>query len=188
MLWFTSDLHFGHEAVIRYANRPFTDLATMHEALITNWNQRVKPDDTIYVVGDLALCRFSDFEPLAQRLQGRKFLIQGNHDHYSLAQYGRVGFTVLQEAKLKLAGRMVRLSHYPWALPWWKRPFAYKSELRFMELRPPRVPGEILMHGHTHQRYRTTQDGRLHIGVDAWDYRPVSAREIESLLSQMGKG
>jgi calcineurin-like phosphoesterase family protein len=183
MDWFTSDLHFGHEGVIRYCDRPFTNLEEMHETLVSRWNECIKPDDNVYVVGDMALCPFKEFEPIAKRLNGKKFLIRGNHDGYSNGQYERLGFKTFYELKMKIAGQMVRLSHYPYALPWYKRPFAYKSELRFMEKRPPKIKGEFLMHGHTHTKYRESQN-RIHVGVDAWDFYPVSSREVESILNK----
>lgn len=186
MIWFTSDLHFGHAGVIRYCGRPFTTLEEMHEALIKNWNECVREGDTVYVLGDLALCPFRDFEPIAKRLKGRKILIRGNHDAYSEGQYARAGFTVYHELKMKLAGSIVRLSHYPYAMPWWKRPFAFKSELRFMEKRPPQIPGEFLLHGHTHMHYKR-RGNMIHVGVDAW-HRPVSQREIESLIGKATHG
>lgn len=186
MIWFTSDLHFGHAGVIRYCGRPFASLDEMHEALIKNWNECVGEGDTIYVLGDLALCPFRDFEPIAKRLKGRKILIRGNHDSYSEGQYARAGFTVYHELKMKLAGYMVRLSHYPYAVPWYRRPFVYKSELRYMEKRPPKIPGEFLLHGHTHMHYKI-RGNMIHVGVDAW-HRPVSQREIESLIGKATHG
>jgi calcineurin-like phosphoesterase family protein len=181
MNYFTSDLHFGHAAVIDYCKRPFTNLHQMHTTIIKRWNERIKPHDTVFVLGDMALCRFRDFEPIANQLQGTKVLVRGNHDHYSEGQYRRLGFTVYHEVKMKLAGQMVRLSHYPYAVAWYRRPFAYKSELRFLDKRPPRVAGEWLLHGHTHSKSQIV-DNRIHVGVDAWSFYPVSQREIESLI------
>ncbi len=186
MIWFTSDLHFGHEGVIRYCNRPFANLDEMHAALIKRWNERVRPDDTVYVIGDLALCHFSVFAPLAAQLNGTKILIQGNHDHYSVGQYRKLGFTVYREVTMKLAGKIVRLSHYPYALPWYKRLLAFKSELRFMDRRPPRIPGEILIHGHTHMKYQSAGN-RIHVGVDAWNFYPASLSQIERLINLIGQ-
>ena len=54
MIYFTSDLHFGHENVIRFNNRPFRDEREMSRVLITNYNSIVRPDDTVYLLGDLA--------------------------------------------------------------------------------------------------------------------------------------
>lgn len=183
MIWFISDTHWGHNSILTYCQRPFKDVTEMNEALIINWNKCVQPQDTIYVVGDMALCPFKEFEPMAKRLNGTKILIQGNHDHYSIGQYNKLGFTVFQEVKMKIAGKTVRLSHYPYALPWYKRPFAFKSELRFMDRRPPKIEGEWLIHGHCHAKYKRVGN-RLHVGVDANNFRPVSIQEIESWMSK----
>lgn len=182
MIYFTSDLHFGHAAVIGYTKRPFKDVNEMNEALIANWNKYVRPEDTIYVLGDLALCPFKEFEPIAKRLNGTKILVKGNHDHYKDGQYNRLGFTVFHEIKMKISGKIVRLSHYPYALPWYKRLFAFKSELRFMDRRPPEIKGEFLLHGHTHMKDKKIGN-RIHVGIDAWNYRPVKITEIESLIN-----
>lgn len=183
MIWFTSDLHFGHEQILKFCHRPFADLSEMHDELTKRWNNCVSPEDTIYVLGDMALCSFKEFAPIAKQMNGKKFLIKGNHDHFSDGQYAQIGFTVLHEVKLKLCGKMVRLSHYPYALPWYKRLFAFRSELRFMDRRPPQIKGEFLLHGHTHTKYKR-QGNRIHVGADAWDYQPVSLRQIESLLNK----
>ena len=50
--WITSDTHLGHSRIIQYTNRPFPDVGAMDEALIANWNDRVKDDDTVYHLGD----------------------------------------------------------------------------------------------------------------------------------------
>ena len=49
MIYFTADTHFGHENVIRFCGRPFSCAAEMDEALIANWNSRVKGNDTVYI-------------------------------------------------------------------------------------------------------------------------------------------
>lgn len=53
MIYFTADTHFWHENIIRFCNRPFTCAAEMDEALIANWNSRVKGNDIIYILGDM---------------------------------------------------------------------------------------------------------------------------------------
>lgn len=186
MIYFTSDLHFGHDGVIEYCKRPFKDATEMAETLVKRWNERVKPTDTVYVIGDLSLCKFSEFEPYGKQLNGTKFLVKGNHDHYTVSQYNKLGFTVILEAKIAFFGKIFRLSHYPYAMPWYKRPFAYKSELRFMELRPPKIKGEFLIHGHTHMPYKR-RDNMIHVGVDAWNFYPVSMKELESLVNKGSK-
>lgn len=183
MIWFTSDLHFGHKQILSYCPRPWETLDQMHNGLIENWNDSVQEDDEVFILGDLALCGFQEFSEYCRALRGKKYLIKGNHDKYSNGQYNRLGIKVFHEVKMLIAGHTVRLSHYPYAPEWYRRPFVYKSELRFLERRPPRIAGEILLHGHTHTRYKRAGN-RIHVGVDAWDYRPASAREIESLISK----
>ena len=79
MIYFTADTHFGHENVIRFCSRPFSCAAEMDEALIANWNSRVKGNDTVYILGDMFF-RSVNFEEILKRLKGKKRLIVGNHD------------------------------------------------------------------------------------------------------------
>ena len=55
MIFFTSDTHFNHKAIISYCSRPFESVEEMNDRLIDNWNQVVKPNDTVYHLGDFAL-------------------------------------------------------------------------------------------------------------------------------------
>ena len=59
MIYFTSDLHLGHANIIRHCNRPFSSVVEMDETLIKNWNMRVHPDDTGYVLNERNLRRKS---------------------------------------------------------------------------------------------------------------------------------
>jgi len=55
MIWFTADTHFGHANIIRYCDRPYTDVEAMDAHLIDCWNSAVKPDDIVYHLADLTL-------------------------------------------------------------------------------------------------------------------------------------
>ena len=52
MNYYISDLHIGHENILRFDNRPFADVNEMNNKLIENWNARVCSDDTVYILGD----------------------------------------------------------------------------------------------------------------------------------------
>ena len=92
-LWFTSDTHFGHARIIEYAKRPFDSAHEMDEALIKGWNERVKPSDHIYHLGDVAMIRpRAIYHHILSRLNGHFRLVRGNHDIYHTKEYMEVGF------------------------------------------------------------------------------------------------
>ena len=51
-VFFTSDCHFNDSEIVLIFNRPFKDGDDMNTKLFHNWNQRVKPEDTVYHIGD----------------------------------------------------------------------------------------------------------------------------------------
>lgn len=53
--FFVADTHFGHEAMIRFENRPFENTKDMERQLIKNWNEVVDSEDRVYVLGILPL-------------------------------------------------------------------------------------------------------------------------------------
>lgn len=55
MIFYTSDLHFGHANAIKFDERPFTDVDDMADGMIHNWNSRVGKNDTVYILGISAL-------------------------------------------------------------------------------------------------------------------------------------
>ena len=54
-LYFTSDTHFGHGAIISHANRPFLNISEHDEELIKRWNQIVPKDGIVIHQGDFSL-------------------------------------------------------------------------------------------------------------------------------------
>ena len=81
MIYFTSNMHLGHEAVIHMCNRPFKNVEEMNRALIRNINSMVHKNDTVYLLGD-ATHRISldEANDLISKLNGHKIRIRGNHD------------------------------------------------------------------------------------------------------------
>lgn len=80
-LFFTSDPHFGHTNIIKFCNRPFKDVEEMNESIIENWNNKVGEDDDIIIGGDLFFhSRYNKCKEILERLNGKKYLVYGNHD------------------------------------------------------------------------------------------------------------
>lgn len=87
-----SDTHFGHEktcTVFKRADgsplRPFSCAEEMDEFMIKAWNERVRPNDKVYHLGDVVINR--KFLHILGRLNGDKVLIRGNHDIFKLEDY-----------------------------------------------------------------------------------------------------
>lgn len=80
-IYFTSDLHLGHENIIRFTNRPFGSVEEMNDRIIQNYNSIIHKNDLVYILGDLTYkINVEESNKLIQKLKGRKVLIRGNHD------------------------------------------------------------------------------------------------------------
>lgn len=179
MVYFTSDLHLGHKSVVHFCSRPFDSVEEMDAGLIKNWNDTVTEEDTIYVLGDVCFHKPILGLPLLQSLKGKKILIQGNHDRWSKSKYLEAGFLqILQEAKLILNGFGFKLSHYPY-LPN-ELVGCAPHDLRYPEMRPVNEGGWLLC-GHVHLNWKI-MGNQINVGVDKWDFKPVSQSQILSLV------
>src|SRR5579863_1697262 len=87
--WFISDTHFGHKNILEYEKdaRPFSTIKEMNEVIIERWNHTVNRNDIVFHLGDFAFGRHNI--SIAERLNGKKKLIMGNHDTYPSADYCR---------------------------------------------------------------------------------------------------
>ena len=91
-VFLVSDTHFGHAGVCRFTRndgvtklRPWTDPDEMDEAMIQRWNDRVRPNDKVYHLGDVVINRRA--LKTLHRLNGDKVLIRGNHDIFPDVEY-----------------------------------------------------------------------------------------------------
>lgn len=87
-----SDPHFGHSGVCRFTHddgvtkiRPWSNPDEMDEDMIKLYNDRVKPNDKVYFLGDCVINRRA--LKTLHRLNGDKVLIKGNHDIFRLEEY-----------------------------------------------------------------------------------------------------
>ena len=174
-VYFTSDLHLGHENIIKFTDRPFGCLEEMHQTLIRNINDKVKADDELYILGDFSFkLKRSRALGIRSRIECKNLhLIRGNHD---CGWSGTNAFrSVSDYLELKTTDSIFILCHYP---------FASWNGMR---------RGSIHLHGHIHSNgahnRENLEKGRriFDVGVDANEYKPVSIEDISEWFSAIKK-
>ena len=160
-VYFTSDTHFGDIRVLRIDKRPFKTLEEHDAALIANWNAVVTPDDTVWHLGDFALGPSDErVAEILAGLQGEKHLITGNNDGPgTLAAPGWASVGAYTE--LRVDETHLILCHY--AFRTWNA----------------MGRGTLNLHGHSHGLLKT-QTKQYDVGVDVWDFRPVTLEQIRT--------
>jgi calcineurin-like phosphoesterase family protein len=117
--YITSDLHFGHRNIMNFCPesraRYKNDLAYMNEKMVLEWNEIVTPEDTVYILGDVAFMSGSDAARIINRLNGTKILIEGNHDRKTLMDVNfRNAFAEVHKYLwITYNGTQVIMFHYP---------------------------------------------------------------------------
>jgi len=158
-IWVVSDTHFGHENIIRFCNRPFTNAEEMDEVLVENWNKVVKDEDIVYHLGDVY---FAQGHKHLSKLKGRKRLILGNHDEGKDKRLTDIFQKILMWRMFPEFGLL--LSHVP----------LHESSLRRGEKGDSKL---LNVHGHIHQNSSPSSDHK-NVSVEQIDSTPVN---IDSL-------
>jgi len=165
--FFTADLHLGHEAIIVHAKRPFANAAEMNRAIIRNINAACSSDDDLYVIGDFSLASARQrgaYQEWLAKIKPRVHLIAGNHDVLHRLNFlaGDVGVGFFSV-------------HYP-----------YLEVAGFVCLHDPAlalaVPNRTVLCGHVHTMWRHCKNA-INVGVDVWDFKPVSTEQIENYIA-----
>lgn len=121
--YITSDLHFGHKNIMKFCpdtRGHFTDAEQMNELMIDDWNSIVEPDDLVYILGDVAFMPANKAVPILKRLNGRKILIEGNHDVKQLKDNSfRACFEEIHKyLEVQWEKRKIVMFHYPIHKEW----------------------------------------------------------------------
>ena len=187
MLYFTSDLHFGHKNILKFGRgNTYNTIEEHDQGIIDNWNKVVKKGDEVYVLGDASLSTNVNFlKEKLEKLNGNKHLIKGNHDRLkihaelcnlniwaSIHEYLEKN-VVLNDKEYRLI-----LSHYP-----------------ILEFNGAFKPNVIHLYGHIHDMndyddiYKKLGFKALHVGLDCSNkykntdkYTPIS---LENLIEYL---
>ena len=114
--FFIADLHFGHENILAFDNRPFPDVETHDAELIRQWNSVVGIDDDVWILGDISWHNATKTIEIFKQLNGVKHLCKGNHDGKLLRNRDiqNLFIEICDYKELQLDdGKGIVLCHYP---------------------------------------------------------------------------
>lgn len=167
-IYFTSDLHIYHKNILRHCPERVNmcgaadenDVAAWDKWIMEKWNDVIKRDDIVYILGDFSFANTEWTRKILSKLRGKKFLILGNHDKSSekLTEHF-VQITQIKEVTFKKSTYdfleedfLVTMCHYP-MITWNAKHY-----------------GACMIHGHCHGRlddYNSASlDLRVDVGVD----------------------
>jgi calcineurin-like phosphoesterase family protein len=156
-IFIISDTHFHHENIIKYSNRPFKSIEEMDSEMIKRWNSKVEKEDIVLHLGDFALGSEKEVRELRDKLNGKIFLLKGNHDHKMLR---KAGFIIIK-GTFEIDNLI--FSHNP--------------------LKKEDIPrGFINVHGHIHEK--ESLHG-FNVSVEKRNYEPIELGELKKLVEKV---
>lgn len=169
----TADLHLGHDNIIGYCHRPFRDGNHMNAEIIRRFNERVKPGDKVFVLGDFCFRSAGGVKAVEwlKQLNGDIEIVRGNHDNNNSAK------TIIDSMMVGYGGFHIGMVHDP-------ADFIEPSSWRKVDFN---------LVGHVHQHWKHEWRGSLNqhllinVGVDVWNFYPVKLDEIVRYRSQIMK-
>ncbi|MFD2915278.1 metallophosphoesterase family protein [Psychroserpens luteus] len=172
-IYFTSDHHFGHENIIKFTNRPFGSVEEMDQELIKRWNSRVNKHDKVYHLGDFGLCKAERMRDILEQLNGKIFLIRGNHEGAAQANPNRFEWIKdyfelnVNDANAPNGKQKIMLMHY--AMRVWRSSFR----------------GTWHLYGHSHGSLKDDPTmNSFDVGVDCHDFYPLTYDEVKDIMSK----
>jgi calcineurin-like phosphoesterase family protein len=169
-IYVTADLHFGHKRMAEHwrgfkQTSSLSTVEAMNYVLISRWNDIIHPKDEVYVLGDFSFMNRSRTEEVFNALNGRKYLIRGNHDGPPVINQGWENQWDFR--RLKVNGQSIYMMHYP-MLTW---PNAHK--------------GTLHIHGHSHGNLQGPQSTRMDVGIDATNMIALSVDQVVEMMKDL---
>ena len=151
--------------MIEYTQRPFKSAEEMNAEIIKRWNTKVKPEDTVIIVGDFcfkaslaASTRGNGIPVNAQAyeklLNGKKIFVEGNHDSNNGVN------TKINALIMRFGGLDVFVTHCP---------------------ADARSAFKLNVCGHVHKLWKSKKVRgytMINVGVDVWNFYPVELSEV----------
>jgi len=110
-IYLTGDPHLGHKNIIKYSHRPFDDITEHDNCIIDNWNNIVRPKDTVIINGDFSFASVEETKEYLKRLQGNKIMVLGDHDK-QVWQCRNLFKEITQQKRLSINGKFIFIQHH----------------------------------------------------------------------------
>ena len=169
MIYFTSDLHIGHDKEFIWKERGFSSIEEHDKEILKRWNEKITSEDTVYILGDLALGQNeNEWDNIFYNLNGDIFFIQGNHDTNRkillyqsryIMDYKGAGYF------WKYGKRSFYLSHFP-------------TLVGNYDDKTTKALWNLSGHTHSKNKFEYGQYHIYNVAVDAHNCYPVSIEDI----------
>lgn len=157
--FFIADMHFDDDNIRRYENRPFETVQEMNDAIVKNWNDAVEEGDEVYIIGDIGN------EDYIKKLNGKKYLVKGNHDKLTNEEYRKIGFEEVYDKPVIYEDFWI-LSHEP----------------VYVSINTPYA--NIFGHVHNNPEIRTVSARSYCVSVERIGFTPVTFEEIAMAVQE----
>lgn len=174
--WFTSDTHFYHKRIQEFCpnTRKGKDENEMTELMIQAWNERIKPYDKVYHLGDFSFGSSKQTFSLLGRLNGIIHLIKGNHDKVvEIEHIGNQFKWIKDYAFIRMGSQKIALCHFP------------------IESWDQKHRGAWHFHGHLHgdgHHDCRKLENRIDVGIDTRKDREMYPYHYEELVRIVKNG
>jgi calcineurin-like phosphoesterase family protein len=172
-IFFTSDTHFGHENIIKYCNRPFSDVHEMNKAITERWNEVIPEDGIVFHAGDFAYRSKTPLKGYREKLNGKIFLALGNHDRLKdVVKSGCFddiqGYydLIIRDDEMDNESQRITICHYPM--------YSWNQSHR----------GSWMLYGHHHGSMAEPSLLHVELSADCWDMYPISYYRVKDYITK----
>lgn len=197
-VYLSADHHLFHTNILKHCperGRLFLTVEEMNASFQDFHNRTVRRDDVVIFVGDYLwkgrggnpdydnspAGRLREMKTITGKLNGKKYLVRGNHDKFSDEEYLEAGFAGCgRYGVISAEGEDVTIIHSPkeiinlWygfmGTPGYFNEAHLGYSTCFEDI--VTIPGRYLC-GHVHQMWRRLGPF-VNVGLDVWGMRPVS--------------
>lgn len=191
-VWFIADAHLKHRNILKHQKQRIekmglkdeNDIEGHDKYIIDMWNRLVQKHDIVYIVGDFVISNKEETKKVLEKLNGKKYLILGNHDSSS-----RKGL----ENYFEWIGEMKEVSFKKNLYP-----FLTYDLYCFMCHYPMKswnnkAKGALMIYGHTHCNSNSEMKGNdleLNVGLDnpMCNYQLFSLEQVNDFYMQKLNG